>query len=298
MPLSFTDKRKQAVSMAAWLLLVCSLAATVGAQTKHTIEPSPLSEETRRELEELDKPHLATLHSSLRGPLEEALSELRSQGWRARISRARRTKEEQREAFDAGYSKTLRSKHLCGKAADIMLHPHIFPEVSHPFWDAKDRAVERRGLKTLDVPSFRDRPHVELASDCDWDSLGMGPVGEWEWRGEGKRVTLNVTRSRASNKYEGTVDIERVGRPVERRLLETIDVRYTYSGERNSTERVTLRVRERALETGEVYRRTFEVSTLTSAGNGYTRADWMKLRTKRGTTFARVAPSSGSSLPE
>lgn len=277
------------------LLLVGSMAAVASARPNErpVPEPSgPLSEALIRELVELDKPHLATLHSSLRAPLEDALTELREQGWSARISRGLRTKEEQREAFDMGYSKTLRSKHLCGKAADIKLHPHLFPDVTHPFWDAKDRAVERRGLKTLDVPSFRDRPHVELASDCDWDSLGMGPVGVWEWQQKGTRVTLHITRSRADRRYGGVVDIARVGEAIERRVLEQVEVRYAYSGERNSQEKVTLHVRERGLESDEVYRRMFTVSTLTSKGNGYTRADWMSLRTESGTTFTRASTSS------
>jgi len=270
----------------------CSIATHARSQPSHSsIAPSrePLTEEALAELEALDEPLLKELHSSLRGPLKEALYELRARGWRARISRGKRTKQEQLEGFMAGYSKTLRSKHLCGKAADIMLHPHRFPEADHPFWDVKDEVVEQRGLKTLDVPSFRDRPHVELASDCDWDALEMGPVGEWVWRTERERVTLNVTRSARPGKsrYRGVVEVHRVGHPVERRVLDQFEVRYEHSGARNKNQRVIITARERVEGETTTRTRRFKVSTVTSEGNGYTRADWNALIARRGARFVR-----------
>ena len=63
--------------------------------------------------------------------------ELWQRGHAARIARGKRTTAAQREGFLSGHSKTLRSKHLCGKAVDFKLHPHDYPEVDDPFWDVK-----------------------------------------------------------------------------------------------------------------------------------------------------------------
>ena len=79
-----------------------------------------------------------------------------------------RTKERQKQLYNKGYSKTMKSKHLLGKAADIV------PQKNGQWtWDLKDEYVkkaymiigeEARKLGLTwggDWRSFRDYPHVE-----------------------------------------------------------------------------------------------------------------------------------------
>lgn len=251
---------------------VCLLAlADVSALAAQDAPKKELTSAQLTALQRADEVHLRQLHSSLRAPLRASMAELRALGWPAQISRGARALADQRRGFLAGHSKTLRSKHLCGKAADINLHPHRFPHAEHPFWDAKDRVVRARGLQVLDVPSFRDRPHVELLSDCDWDALKMGPVGVWvDQESELERATLRITRS--SGTYGGAWVVERPGEPLRRASIERVQVDYQYSEARNRKERVVVRVH---LEGAPTLR--FTVSTLLSPAHGYERATWEAL---------------------
>lgn len=193
------------------------------------------------------------------------VEQLRERGWPAKVTRAHRSLEEQRKSFKAGHSKTLRSKHLCGKAADINLFPHDYPAADHIFWDIKDELAKDQKLLVLNAPSFRDRPHVELDEDCDWDAVGLGPVGTWS----NTKTTLVITRT-DSGHYAG--HLTRRGK---RRDLSSVKVAHQHSGERNKLEDATVTLTFVEAKHNPL---TLEVSTITSDAHGYRRADWRWLR--------------------
>lgn len=195
------------------------------------------------------------------------MHELWAQGWPAKVASAHRTLKAQRESFEAGHSKTLRSKHLCGKAVDFNLRPHHYPNADHPYWDAKDALAHTQKLLTLDAPSFRDRPHVELNEDCDWDSVKLGPAGIW-------RDADHTLTIRAQDKGGYTGHLKTTSHMY---AIKRVRVVHKHSGERNKLEEATVHVTFEKGE-GESFTRAYEVSTLTSTTHGYRRADWRWLR--------------------
>ena len=93
------------------------------------------------------------------------LARLRQEGWDPVIHEARRTPERQAWLYGIGrwhsldrqpVTQTLRSKHLTGKAVDIVSRRHGWS--SGEFFDALKRAAEAEGMT---VPYGWDRAHVE-----------------------------------------------------------------------------------------------------------------------------------------
>ena len=93
------------------------------------------------------------------------LARLRKQGWDPVIHEARRTPERQAWLYGVGrwhsrdrqpVTQTLASKHLTGKAVDIVSRSHGWS--SGEFFDALKRAAEAEGMA---VPYAWDRAHVE-----------------------------------------------------------------------------------------------------------------------------------------
>ena len=69
----------------------------------------------------IDQRNLAGLDPAFRLKIERILKDLETfLGHRAYVASGRRTEEQQRKLVEAGRSKTLRSKHLKGLAADIV----------------------------------------------------------------------------------------------------------------------------------------------------------------------------------
>jgi peptidoglycan L-alanyl-D-glutamate endopeptidase CwlK len=85
------------------------------------------------------------------------------------ITEGLRTRERQKELFDAGKSQTMNSRHLTGKAVDIAVF--VDGTIS---WDAKHFIPVINHIKAIakgfDIPivsggdwvSFKDYPHLEL----------------------------------------------------------------------------------------------------------------------------------------
>ena len=82
-----------------------------------------------------------------------------------------RTIEEQRDYFNNGFSKTMRSKHLDGLAVDVVPIPVTWePEAFYPIAEAMKQAAD-----ILDIPivwggdwrTFKDYPHFELKERPD-----------------------------------------------------------------------------------------------------------------------------------
>lgn len=89
------------------------------------------------------------------------------------VIEGRRTATRQRQLYDAGASRTLRSKHLTGRAVDLA--PFIGGQIR---WDwppfRKIADAMKAASRELDIPikwggdwtTFRDGPHFELPGDA------------------------------------------------------------------------------------------------------------------------------------
>lgn len=251
-------------------MCVLIMSGQSGEHEPRAIEPRAIDEGLQRDWRIEDDALLDTLDDDLARRVRWIQEELWKRGHAARIARGTRTLDAQRKGFLLGHSKTLRSKHLCGKAVDFKLHPHDYPEVDHPFWDIKDELARQQKLLVLNAPSFRDRPHVELDEDCDWDSVGLGPEGTWSTHEptseRGQR--LDVRLNRETGRHEGT--LRRHGRL---HTIERVEVRHVHSGERNCHEEAFIEVTFTS-QADDSFTQTYKVSHITSKGHGYVRADW------------------------
>ena len=117
---------------------------------------------------ERSKQHLAEIHIDLYEVvfLARLLSEVPFE-----ITDGLRTIEEQRDYFNNGFSKTMRSKHLDGLAVDVVPTPVSWePEAFLPIAEAMKQAAD-----ILDTPivwggdwrTFKDYPHFELKERPD-----------------------------------------------------------------------------------------------------------------------------------
>jgi len=117
---------------------------------------------------ERSKQHLEEIHIDLYEVvfLARLLSEVPFE-----ITDGLRTIEEQRDYFNNGFSKTMRSKHLDGLAVDVVPTPVSWePEAFLPIAEAMKQAAD-----ILDTPivwggdwrTFKDYPHFELKEGPD-----------------------------------------------------------------------------------------------------------------------------------
>jgi len=117
---------------------------------------------------ERSKQHLEEIHIELYEVvfLARLLSEVPFE-----ITDGLRTIEEQRDYFNNGFSKTMRSKHLDGLAVDVVPTPVSWePEAFLPIAEAMKQAAD-----ILDTPivwggdwrTFKDYPHFELKERPD-----------------------------------------------------------------------------------------------------------------------------------
>jgi len=95
----------------------------------------------------IDKRNLAGLQPELRVKVERILTDMeRYLGYRAYVASGRRTEEQQRKLVEAGRSKTLRSKHLKGLAADIV-PVELGWHAPRDFWLKLGYLAYREGLR-------------------------------------------------------------------------------------------------------------------------------------------------------
>lgn len=225
--------------------------------------PREIGEEERARWQKEDGEALSGVEGVLRERVEAIQAQLWARGWPMRVARGGRTLKAQREGFVSGASKTLRSKHLCGKAVDLCWEGGRYPPSDHRVWEEKDELARGQGLWVIDAPSFRDRPHVELDGECDWDEVGLGPAGSWR----GDRVRMRIEKRRRDD-YQGVI-AWREGGEWREEAIARVEVRHEHEGDRARVERAYVRVFH-----GERGESVFRVSTLISKGHGYERADW------------------------
>ena len=112
------------------------------------------------------KDRLTGVHPDLVKVIEEAIKESPLD---FSITEGLRTKERQKELFDAGKSQTMRSRHLTGHAVDIAVikdgtvtwdAQYYIPVLDHI--KAVARQMEIPIVCGGDWVSFKDYPHIEL----------------------------------------------------------------------------------------------------------------------------------------
>lgn len=95
----------------------------------------------------IDKRNLSGLDPVLRTKVERILADMeRYLGWRAYVASGRRTAERQQRLVAAGKSKTMRSKHLTGRAADIV-PVDVGWNAPRDYWLKLGYLAYREGLK-------------------------------------------------------------------------------------------------------------------------------------------------------
>lgn len=266
------------------LLTLCLVFSGQSHDTSSAEDPyaTGVSNTQRKTWRAEDDRQLETLVPELQARAQWIQEQLWDMGYPVRIASAKRTAEQQREGFREGYSKTLRSKHLCGKAVDFKLHPHIFPDSDSAFWDAKDKLAKIQGLLVLNAPSFKDRPHVELDQDCDWDAALLGPEGTWK----NDTHTLTIRRDRTTRTYKGSLVT-----PDATLTLTSLRVRHTHSGPRNKIEDAFIDVtfKHDKKHKSQNISKTYKSSTIIAKTHHYQRASWTSLLdTGAAHTFKRV----------
>lgn len=115
------------------------------------------------------------LLSSFRARLNAALEDLREQGYWPRVHETWRSQQRQQELRRRGVTRTLRSMHMLGLAADVVCAEHWWgcKGKGCDFFRALGKAVKRQGLcwgggmfpvNRLTGRRFRDLPHVQAVS--------------------------------------------------------------------------------------------------------------------------------------
>jgi len=85
-----------------------------------------------------------SLEEDFRPIVREILLDLESQGWKPQVIEGRRTLEQQKEKVRRGVSKTMKSYHLSGNAADICDVRYMWNISNvHPFWWALYQAAKK-----------------------------------------------------------------------------------------------------------------------------------------------------------
>lgn len=95
------------------------------------------------------------------------LAELEEMGWQPRIAEACRTLDQQKEKVRLGYSKTLRSKHLTGRAVDVIDRRFGWhgpaSSLKFKFWTDYGTLCRKHGLVWGgDWKSFPDVAHCQM----------------------------------------------------------------------------------------------------------------------------------------
>lgn len=122
--------------------------------------------------------NLRGIHPDLRRVLDRALQEA---PFDFIVIEGLRTAERQRELYDQGASKTLKSRHLTGHAVDLLPIGPNGPRFDWPLYNklapAIKKAAKAEGVKITwggDWTQFKDGPHFELDRtaypETDWSS--------------------------------------------------------------------------------------------------------------------------------
>ena len=114
---------------------------------------------------------LATLEQPFQKKVAAVLVRLRKKGWEPVVISGRRSIEQQRKIVAAGRSGTMKSRHLCGRAADVMDRRHVWKgPAANPnfkFWTDLGVAARAEGLEWGgDWKRVKDVPHIQSPLGC------------------------------------------------------------------------------------------------------------------------------------
>jgi peptidoglycan L-alanyl-D-glutamate endopeptidase CwlK len=124
-------------------------------------------------------PRVNGLNEKLQAALPGIMSDLQSEGWQPTIASGIRTPAEQAEKVRQGYSQTMNSKHLLGKAVDIVDKRYGWDgpaaNKNYQFWKDLGDAARSRGLQWGgDWKSFKDVAHIQTSLANMQGLLGGG----------------------------------------------------------------------------------------------------------------------------
>ena len=108
------------------------------------------------------------LNPRLQAALPYIMETLKSKGWQPTISSGLRTPAEQAEKVRQGYSQTMNSKHLIGKAVDITDKRYGWDgaasDTNYQFWKDLGAAAKSQGLQWGgDWKNFKDVAHIQTS---------------------------------------------------------------------------------------------------------------------------------------
>lgn len=99
--------------------------------------------------------------------ISNILIDLQNKGWDPKVVELCRTEAQQREKVEKGYSQTMHSKHLRGRAVDIVDKRYWWEiPTSHQFW--KDLGIACKKQELIwggDWKGFLDVAHCEMTED-------------------------------------------------------------------------------------------------------------------------------------
>ena len=109
---------------------------------------------------------ISLMNEDFQPKIRAIINELQAAGWQAVVHESRRNKAQQEKKCRDGHSKTMCSKHMCDRAADIIDRRYAWNIAkSHDFWKALGNAARKQGIVWGgDWKSFQDVAHVESGS--------------------------------------------------------------------------------------------------------------------------------------
>ena len=128
---------------------------------------SCLPKSTRNYLWQKSLPKLNGVTKELYDRIPGVLHDMWDIGWRARVFEGFRTREQQREKVQKGYSKTMNSKHCKGWAVDIADSAYGWAgprsSIHDQFWKDLGEAYKKNGMEWGgDWHRFKDVAHGQL----------------------------------------------------------------------------------------------------------------------------------------
>lgn len=128
-------------------------------------------------------PKLGELSQYMQKKVDAVLRDLEGHGWEPNIAEGRRTVEQQRQKVKDKVSKTMKSKHLEGNAADIIDKRHGWSS-SCPklFWIHLASSAIAHGLKSGIFFGLAPKPRAALLkaiADRDFEAAAKMPFG-WD----------------------------------------------------------------------------------------------------------------------
>lgn len=106
-----------------------------------------------------------TLLPGFRDLVEKVIKDLEALGWQPIVAEGRRTVAEQKVKVQKGYSQTMKSDHILGRAADVVDKRYFWQapcdKLDHQFWKDLGACAKKHGLQWGgDWKSFKDVAHI------------------------------------------------------------------------------------------------------------------------------------------